>query len=337
MSNKEISFIYYPTTVVFIDDNKTVLENIELKLGKHIPCKTYSDPTEALNFLQKELQRTDLLKNIIGLDESANYYSHTSGQVPIQYDITKILQPLQSKDLFSEISVIVVDQAMPGLKGEELCSRLTRTKGSPVKIIMLTGEADEAKAVKLLNSRIIDAFLMKSQPDIHEDLKNTINDLQKLYFQEISYPLVKAISSDVDSSLSDPVFIDFFNDLVERISASSYFLIETSGSFFLLDSSGKPTWLLIRSLNELEQIANQMEEEIPEELIDSIRKGDLVPYFYNAESYYEDFEKLKKCLYKAKRLQGKKEYAYTILNEPPFGFPLKASNFLSFNDYLDSI
>jgi CheY-like chemotaxis protein len=334
----EISCIYYPTTVVVVDDNKSVLENIELKIGKYVPCKTYSNPNEALNFLQKEMKRTDILKNVIELDESSDHYSHVSTQVPIQYDISKIYEHVEKRDRFSEISVIVVDYAMPGLNGDELCRKLQRTKTNPIKIIMLTGEADEPIAVKLFNAGIIDRFMMKSQPNVDEELKNTIFEMQNLYFHDVNYPIVRGIASDKDSSLGDQVFVDFFSKLLRDISASSYYLIETSGSFFLMDSAGNPTWLLIRTLHELEEIANQIEPEVSDELVDLIRRGEVVPYFGSHEPhYYADDKKLKKCLYKATRLKGERDYAYAILHEPPHGFAIKVDKIESLDDYIRSM
>lgn len=338
MDENEISCIYYPTTVVAVDDNETVLRNLELKIGKNIPCITFSDPYKALDFMKVQMERSDVLKNIIGVDEHSEQYSHISSQIPIQCDISKILQHVMNKDRFSEISVLVVDYAMPGLNGEELCKQLKRKKSNPIKIIMLTGEADEPTAIKLFNLGIIDKFFMKSQVDVHEALESAIVAMSKHYFYDVNYPLVRAISSDDDSALGDPEFITFFNKLCEDISASSYYLIETSGSFFLTDNASNPTWLIIRTIKELEEIADQIESQNSEELIDSIRKGEVVPYFVDSEvDYYDNPEKLKKSLYKAKLLKGKKDYAYAILKEAPFGFPLKADKIMSLDEYIRSM
>lgn len=338
MDAQEIFCIYYPTTIVIVDDNKSILDNIELKIGKYIPCKTFSNPNEALAFLQDDMQQKDVLKNVMGLNENSEHYLHSSNQVPVQYDISKIYEHVNREDRFSEVSVLVVDYAMPGLSGEELCSQLRKSKNNPIKIIMLTGEADEPMAVKLFNLGIIDRFLMKSQPNVHEELKQTILAMQYLYFRDINYPLVRGISSDQDSSLSDPEFIKFFQKFIHDISASSYYLIEASGSFFLLDNAGKPTWLIVKSLNELEEIANQIEADISEELIDSIRNGEVVPYFASDDfNYYADEEKLKKCVYKATTLKSKKDYVYAILDEPPYDFPIKINEIQSLDDYLSKI
>ena len=334
MDESEISCIYYPTTIVVVDDNESVLENIELKIGKYLPCRLYSDPKEALAFIQAQMKRVDVLKNIIGIDEGSDYYNYASHQMPIQYDIAKIYNHVKNKDHFSELSVIVVDYAMPGMNGEELCKQLKRTKNHPLKIIMLTGEADEPTAIRLFNAGIIDRFMKKSDPDVDEQLKNAIISMQHRYFYDINYPLVRAISTDENSSLGDPVFREFFRKICDDISATSYYLIDTSGSFIFFNNSGKPTWLIIKTLNDLVEISDQIEAHISEEIIDLISKGEVIPYFWENEiEFFSDEEKLKKSLHKAKKLNGEKIYFYALLDELP-EFPLETNKVVSFNQYM---
>ena len=68
---------------------------------------------------------------------------------------------IYNKERFGETSVVVVDFAMPQMNGEEFCRKLGQLKGNSVKIIMLTGEADEEMAVRLFNAGVIDKFLRK--------------------------------------------------------------------------------------------------------------------------------------------------------------------------------
>ncbi len=339
MDEYEISCIYYPTTVVVVDDNESVLENILLKVGKNIPCKIFSDPKEGLAYIKKTLKKADILSDIIGVNESSVDYSHESNRFPIQYDLKKIFQHASDKQRFQQISVLVIDYAMPGMNGEELCRALKRAKGNPVKIIMLTGEIDEPMAVRLFNEGLIDRFLRKARPGVDEELKNCIIEMQRRYFQDLTYPIIRGIISDKDSALGDPAFREFFNKICQQVSASSYYLIETSGSFIFFNNAGKPKWLLVRTLDELKEISEQIEADISEDLIASIGKGEFIPYFGSLEKEiecYEDEEKLRKSLHKAEKLRGKKTYCYALLDELP-GFPLETKNFVSFDEYMSGL
>jgi hypothetical protein len=112
---------------------------------------------------------------------------------------------------------------------------------------------------------------------------------------------------------------------------------QISGSFVLFDNAAKPTWLIIKTLDELEEIAGQIEPHISEKVINSIAKGEVVPYFGDSE--YECFsneKKLRKCLHPARQLKGNKTYCYAILDALP-EFPLERDKILSFDKYMENI
>ena len=337
MEEQKIACMYYPTTVIVVDDNPTVLKNIQLKIGKIAPCKTFLIPEEALDCLEKAMVRDNALNGIVNIDTESASYSYSSERLPLQFNVKKILKIAYNKDRFSDISLVIVDYAMPSMNGEEFCRKIRQMKGNAVKIIMLTGEADDPKAIKLFNAGIIDRFFRKTQPRIDEDLKNCAIEMQNHFFKDITFPIVQGLASEKDSSLGDPVFIDFFNKICRDISATSYYLIEISGSFIFFDNAGKPTWLIIKTLRELEEISQQIEPHISEKIIDSIYKGEVVPYFGNSEiECYSDEEKLRKCLHKAQRLNGKQVYCYALLEELP-EFPLDKEKIMSFNQYIGSL
>ncbi len=339
MEEQKMTCIYHPTTVVVVDDNPSVLQNIQLTIGEIVPCKTFSVPEEALDYLEKDIKKNNALNEIIKINVESDNYTFESEQLPLQYDISQIHKIIYEKDRFSKVSLVVVDFAMPSMNGEEFCTKLRKVKGSTIKIIMLTGEANDPKAIQLFNSGVIDRFLRKAQHGTDEDLKKCIAEMQNIYFRDLTFQIVQGLSSEQNSSLGDPDFIKFFNKICHDISASSYYLIEISGSFLFLNNAGKPTWLIIKTLKELEEISHQIESHISEEIIASIHNGEVVPYFGGLETEikcFGDEEELKKHLYKAEKLIGKKTYCYALLDELP-GFPLERDKILSFNQYMSSL
>lgn len=337
MEEQKIACMYYPTTVIVVDDNPTVLKSVQLKIGKIVPCKAFLIPEEALEYLEKNIDQNDALSGIVNIDTGSDSYRYDSEHLPLQYNITKIYTHSYNKDRFSDISVVIVDYAMPSMNGEEFCRKVRQIKGNTVKIIMLTGEADDPKGIQLFNSGVIDRFFRKTQEGVEEDLKNCVFAMQDRFFKDITFPIVRGVALEQDSCLGDPVFINFFNKVCRDLSATSYYLIEISGSFILFDNAGKPTWLIIKTLRELEEIAQQIEPHISEELIGSIYKGEVVSYFGSAETEcYSNEEKLRKSLHKAQKLNGKQVYCYALLDELP-EFPLKSGEIRSFNQYMSSL
>jgi CheY-like chemotaxis protein len=334
MQEDQISCFHYPTSIVIVDDNKPFLEKIHFNIGKDILCMTYSNPEEAWNYIRHSIKQNSILKEIIGIDMSSEHYTHISSQLPLQYDVSKIYRHVYDRKRFAEISVAVVDYAMPSMSGNELCRKL-KDLDSSIKIIMLTGEAEDPIAIELFNAGVIDKFLRKAQPNAEEDLKSSIIAMQNRYFQDLTYPIVQALVSDTDSSLGDPVFRRFFNKIYHDVSATSYYLIELSGSFLLMDNEGSPTFLIIKTVDELAGIADELENEgCPTELVESVRQGQLIPYFGSTQvNLHIKKGVIEKHLHEAKKLKGKKDYAYALLNELP-GFSLERDKILSFNDYM---
>lgn len=339
MSEPKISCVYYPTTTVLVDDDKSFLKTIQFQLGTATLCKTFSDTEKALHYIQQQLVQAGTLKNIIVVDTEAGYYTHTSGQLPLQYDVSEIYKHAYEQERFGEISVVVVDFAMPQMNGEEFCRKLKALKGNKIKIIMLTGEADEEMAVRLFNAGIIDRFMRKGKPGLDKDLADCIREMQKNYFENISYPLVEGLASDKDSCLGDTHFKAFFDKICQDLSVSSYYLIELSGSFLLFDHAGTPTWLIIKTLKELQEIAEQMyDAEVDKTLVDAVEKGELVPYFANDEmDFYSEGSDIKKYLFKAEKFKGDQEYRYALIEKEPPGFSLDTQKIVSFNDYITSL
>lgn len=337
MEEQKIACIYYPTTVVTVDDNPTVLKNVQLSIGKFVPCKGFSIPEEALKYLENEMAQNNALKGIININEESDDYNYDSGQLPLQYNITQIYKNVYDNDRFSSVTLVIVDFAMPSMNGEEFCRKLRKMRGNRVKIIMLTGEADDPKAIQLFNEGVIDRFFRKTQEGVEESLKNCVFEMQNNFFKEITFPMFEALSSEKDTSLGDPAFIEFFNKTCLDLSATSYYLIEISGSFLFFNNAGKPTWLIIKTLNELKEISEQIESHISEELIHSLDKGEVVSYFGNKEiECYSNEERLKKSLHKAQTLKGKQEYRYALLDELP-EFPLERGRILSFDQYISNL
>ncbi len=334
MSKHKIAPIYYPTTCLIVDDNKSFLKRMELHVGKDIICKTFSDPQEALQYIKKMSVNSSLTEKVMANTNSDDYLP-ASGNLPLRLNIHDLYKSAYDPICFSEISSVLVDFSMPTMNGIDFCKEIA---DSPIRKIMLTGEADETLAVKFFNEGNIDKFILKeSQADLYISIKTSIKEIQTQYFQDIGSPIIQAIARDKESCLGDVAFIEFFDKFRHEISATNYYLIEPSGSFLFLDADGSPTWLIIKTQTELVDLANQMQDmDISEKLTNSVLNGDLIPYFQNFDHYMTVLENktyIEKYLLPAKKLQGNKIYSYAVSKEL-FDFPLDRQKLMSFNNYI---
>src|SRR6185312_11124527 len=126
---------------------------------------------------------------------------------------------------FNKVSVLVIDQEMPGMKGLDLCSRLF---GSGIKIIMLTGEASNELAINAFNNKLIDKFISKKDPNFSDLLNQAISEMQDKYFEEstsiITDSLTKNTKHYPTTCLNDPVFIDFYCSLSRKNKLKEHYL-----------------------------------------------------------------------------------------------------------------
>ena len=331
--------VYHPTSVMLLDDNYAFMSSIEKELravDKHMRCQLYTNPVEALQKIQNLKAQKDILVETVATDADSSTCLPASCGLPVRYDIANLYQYAYDPERFDEISVAVVDFQMPNINGTEFCRQLV---GSPVKKIMLTGEADAALAVKLFNEGIIDKFIFKNTVTMERELTSSIIEMQKRYFQDLTSPLTQGLMANKESSLGDPVFIDFFNKVCKDISASSYYLVEPSGSYLFIDDAGLPTWLIIKTKKELSDLTEFMEGvgKISPDTIESIKKGEKIPYFRSSYDYLhsvDDNADMEKYLHKAEMLNGQKEYSYFLTNTLT-DFGLDQKRVASFNDFFE--
>lgn len=259
----------HPTTVVLIDDDKRLLEFVELRLKRKIPCTLYSEPIKALKFLEEEYRQNPFTKRCLIHPEDSN-----RGHRNIDVDLSAVPLEIYNPNRFEEIAVVVVDYAMPSIDDpKELCQKI-KSKG--FKVILLTGEADEKIALQLFNERAINQFIRKDTPDFVDILIVAIQALQKAYFKGLSKIVIDSLTQDPDalpSCLIDPIFIRFFQNFVKQHEFVEYYLYEPTGSFLFLDGNAQPSWLLVKDEDEMSGAlfdAETNDIDAPEEVIHAL-------------------------------------------------------------------
>lgn len=333
MFDSRIACVYFPTTIVFVDDNSKFLKRLKLDLDIHqsIPL-FHNTPFEALEFLQAHEPSyfTDrcLLKPRDFHHEQRNFL----------VDISKIHEEVYRRERFCEVSVLVVDYAMPGMTGIELIEKVELPF---LKKILLTGEADEKIAVNAFNSGMIHRFIRKDQEDFKTILNDAIRVLQEEYFQDLSEMLVNTITKvpgEPPSCLDDPVFIAFFAKLRKQYGISEYYLTEPSGSFLCIDESGRPSRLLVKGDEEMQtqyELFAYGDEKPGDALIQMLKNREKVLYMPLTDVPIS-LSELERYLYPAQVLVGKHGiYYYAYVDSVNLiGEDVDRERFLSFGSFL---
>lgn len=332
MEKQSVFCAYHPTTAVFVDDSESFLENMALQLDPKIPYKAYQKPKEALEYLQSESPAAPLSKFISREDADD---VPESGTYSVQYQFSNLHKEIYNPDRFKEVSVAVIDYAMPNINGLELCRALRDT---PMKTILLTGAADHAVAVQAFNEGIIDKFIFKGEKNSGKIVSDAIFELQKSYFKDRSNALLDALKVEPSSCFKDPAYCALFEKVFKETRASDCYLLEPSGSFLFMAANGAPTWLLVKSRDELQEYLAQAEEEnTPEHVINALSSGAQIPFFTNFADYARAVNGAwEQYMHPASNWQGLNKYFYAILKELPY-FGLANDKISCFQDYLKRV
>ncbi|MBA2656670.1 MAG: response regulator [Tatlockia sp.] len=333
MQNFSIPTCYFPSTALFIDDSRDFLLNFVLQLDEGLAYRVFDSPFDALDCIHKKHCELDMLSQrcLSEYTESKNcpLTNHT-----INLDFTAIHAEIYNPRRFEEISVVVVDYAMPGMDGLEFCRRIENPN---IRKILLTGQADEKLAIEAFNEGLIHRYIKKSDPNVAELITKSIYDLQMQYFHLMSGMVVSMLSVTSPSCLHDKKFTDFFNQLRHEKGIVEYYLADNSGSFLLLDDDANPSFLIVRSEEDLSLYYDfAMDNGASGEVLDQLATGEKIPCFWQANNPPPEHNDWSSCLVKAHRFDSDETYFYSYVTGAAL-FNLRQEKILSYHRHLEEL
>lgn len=309
---KSILPFFLPSEIVMIDDDEMLLAGWGASFSSlPINLKTFSNPFEGVEFIQNRSE--------------VNAYNSIDSLYLQIFDASR----------FHRISTVIVDFDMPGLGGLDVCRKIS----SPyIQKIMLTGAATDSIAIEAFNEGIIHQFLQKSDPELFSKLPSIVTKAQEKYFELVLHDLTNQIYLESPESdiLRDPVFIDFFREIISGHKILEYYLLDVTGSFLLLNDKGEAKVLYVFTEEMLE-----MHEDM---ILDSDRNSTLAKDVYSrkqAVCFYPfgnhqryDPVNWKSYLYPLSQLKGGRTYYYAIQSKLSC---LDSENICSFRRYLEKL
>lgn len=334
MAKEEINQLcyYYPTTAVVLDDSERYITKLSLALDTRLSYVSFSEPNKALSFVAKQRENErpeELMRDNV---EAANYGLKAS-EHQVTIDLFQLRQKIYNPNRFSEPTVLVVDYSMPQMSGEEVCRKLGHNH---IKKLMLTGEADEALAVKLFNSGNIDKFLLKSTKRSGHKVNEMVDELQQSYFLDCSELLIKSLNTLPRFCYHTAAVKKIFDSICKKKDIVEYYMISASGSCLLLSFDGNPFWFLIIDENELQdycEVARDLKASAS--IIKLLQTGKKIPFFANNDEMMSaQGNGWEPYLFDAEKITDSKTYYYALVEGSPV-FDIKQDKILSYKEYLD--
>lgn len=326
MLKQKIPCCYYPTTVFLVDDEKSFLSNLVLKIDRSIPCVISDNPQNALldinNRCNEKVYLNDVLENVYDNESELDY----SKEQIIKVNTHNIHKIIYDKNRFNTVSTVIVDYDMPYMNGVEFCKNIQKFS---IKKILLTGKATYETAVNAFNNNVIDGFILKNSDNLYENIKNSINDAQWKYFlQKFKY-----ITDNISIQLSNEFFSIFWYELFNKIAPTEFYLLDNFGSFLFLDINANPTYFLVKSDKELCKYYEMAKDNYaPDNILNKLETKKFLPFFYTDDDQNLSVEQWDKHLYPAHALPHT-SYYYSIINDRNLLGGSNAQVF-SYKDYL---
>lgn len=271
---------YYPTQVILVDDDPDFLDAVSLILPRDLSYRLFQSARQALTHINSAQQHAELIRRVYSSYKTGPFDSDTLTHI----EINELYKEIYNAQRFHTPSVVVIDYSMPSMNGLEFCASLTNPF---IKRILLTGQADTDLAVQAFNAGLIDQFISKKDHDLEQKLKRSIATLQQHYFSK-SFKLITdpVIANSQSRFINNPDFIAYFNALRNRHKFIEYYLIdEPYSGFALLNHKGELAILLILPEPHLEEHIKQCSNVgAPLQLMEALRKGELVPLFNVSEN-----------------------------------------------------
>jgi len=303
----------YPTLTVWLDDDGLFLDTAQLAFQKHPDKhKFFDNPKKCLDFLTNYKNKNpQIQKKFIHGDRNNEQYGSLK-HAPTDFDVTKIAEIRNNAARLQEVSVLVIDNNMPIIKGLDICYKL---KEFPFKKILLTGETKDEDVISSFNNKIIDYFFRKDTPNLFANIQTYINQLEQQYFQEQTAHILAHLETDNTLPLSDEEFAVFFEGIKERMQIKEFYLIDRNGSFLLVDKQDNKYFLVIhteRSLSEFCRFHSGIYET--EKLVQATMQRDKIPFFgLGKEAENVDPKYWDKYFYKPDMIETKREKYYWVI------------------------
>lgn len=333
MHHFSIPTCYFPSTAVFVDDSRDFLLNFVLQLDEGLAYRIFDSPFEALECIHKKRCELEQLSQrcLSEYTEATNcpLTNHT-----INVDLAAIHAEVYNSRRFSEISVVVVDYAMPGMDGIEFCKRI---EDRNIKKILLTGQADEKLAIEAFNEGLIHRYIKKSDPDVASLITKSVHDLQLQYFQSMSDMVVRMLSVTSPSSLRDKKFGELFWDICKKKGIVEFYLADNSGSFLMLDEDAHISFLIVKSEADMRLHYDlALDNGASEEVLDQLVSGQKIPCLWQTHTIAPQWNEWTTCLVPAQKFVSDETYYYAYVQGAVL-FDVRLDKILSYHHYLEEL
>ncbi|OGT50845.1 MAG: hypothetical protein A3F17_09255 [Gammaproteobacteria bacterium RIFCSPHIGHO2_12_FULL_41_15] len=327
------SLFYHPTNVLLLDDDRKFLNLLATKVDKIFPFVLEEDPSRALDYLKTHSYNLSQMAPQIARQNFDHLSIDKMSAGVESYDVcmSALRGDLSASGRFKKIVVVVVDRYMPAMDGLKFCQIVREQYRLPVKLILLTGATQVDEAIQAFNAGKIDAFVEKRTPkETLKQLNQQLHTLAQQQFSEISEYLMGFLSHQF-SHIKDDNFCELFDKIRESEQITEYYLLDTSGSFLLINQAGQTKILLVKLDHDFEMMYDLAKDSgAMRNVLQALKDRQQYPYMAsNTRSLSLKNDQWESVMVPMSKIPGR-EIFYSIIERPRF-------NVMGFDQYIGEI
>lgn len=302
----KIPLYYYPTQVVFVDDNPEFLDALSLAFSQEFNVKVFDNTDSALTYINEAQREAKLIAD----EDKPKLQGDSDAWVKrvLTHQNIKRFDELRAQ----EVSVLVVDYSMPTMNGIDFCEKI---KNSSIKKILLTGYATPAEAVRAFNNNTIHYYLKKNSENMQQELKEAIQQLQHAYFNELSSSLKAEAIDSGTPFFADPQLAYYFEQACTKLEVVEHYFLSNPSRFELRAKDGSTHCCVIYTEEDMEEHTQILVEEgAPADLHTAIASRKFVPLFHTEDGFYEPrMPNAKTSIHPSTLIQGAVNYYCAVI------------------------
>ncbi len=322
----------HPTTVILIGNEVSFLSDINPLLSIESSIyKVISNPDYALEIINDRSTFNKPTEHNL-----ERPFSNTLEQRRIIVNINTIHLELLNPDRFNRISTVIIDSDMQNINGLKLC---TMIQNPYIKKIILIEKAEEQSAIDAFNHGLIDGFIKKDEKiKTANKLDQLIKKVQNEYFSDLSLVIQDAIKNypEEETAFGKNYFRKFFCKILKQYSIVEFYLIESIGSYLMLNAVGEAFILFLKNEDQMEAAYHEIKtvKTIPQKIKQQLKdKKSILCCTLMQNKSLPEYSEWPKYLENAYPIE-QSEFFYAISKNT---CQLISSKFFSFKNYHDFI
>ena len=343
MSDTRLAPYFHPTQIVLVDDDIDFLGNLSLQLEADLPYLLFDSTQKALGYINDRESEAPSRQRFFkfGNSDSSGNVSGSEDSKKVTLDTDALAREMHFTNRFSQISIAMVDYAMPQMNGLEFCRQI---RNPHIKKILFTGVATEVEAVDAFNKGVIDRFIRKSEHNVYEQLNHTIRELQHAHILDTFSAASDVFDVRVPELLREDAVEALLKNLRARYEFVEYYMADEPAGFLLVDGDGGIYRLVIVDAEQQQRQVERAEAGgAPQECLKLLSTGDnlLDPTILEgAQGVTSDpYRQWKSHIRVATRLEGKRSYRWAVFDAGLPGSAVMAptSTFNRYLEWLDTV